>query len=105
MAEKRIFFSYYDFDFDKPQYPYFCQKDTLDYRDNATSDFDDNDRSIMYNSLEVQTPPWELVDIFYEEDMDDEGNIILVPIYVLLTPECGNCTSFSSNIKPEFWED
>jgi len=105
VSEKRIFFSYFDFELEKPEYPYYCQKDTLDYRDNTTGDFDPNDRSIMYNSLEVQSPPWELFEIFYVEDLDEDGNIILIPIYVLLTPECGNCTSFSSNIKPEFWED
>lgn len=105
VSEKRIFFNYFDFNFTKPFYPYLCQIDTLDYRDNTSADFDRNDRATMYNLLEVKTPPWELLDIIYEEALDDDGNIILVPIYILLTPECGNVTSFASNIKPEFWED
>ena len=103
VAEKRIYFSYYAFGFNKPDYPFSCLTDTLDYRDNDP--FDGNDRSDMYYLIAILTPPWELVDIFYEEGFDDEGTIILVPIYVLLTPECGNCTLFSSTIKPEYWED
>ena len=26
-------------------------------------------------------------------------------IYFIVSPECGDCTSFSSNIIPDFWED
>jgi hypothetical protein len=105
VSEKRIFFSHFDFNFSKPPYPYFCEIDTLDYRDNSSFDEDPNDRAIMHNALELVTPPWELLELFYIEETDIDGNIIEIPIYVLLTPECGNCTSFASNIKPEFWED
>lgn len=35
--------------------------------------------------------------VYYKEDVDQ--HIILYPI------ECGDCTSFSSNIKPSFWID
>ena len=105
VSEKRIFFSHYDFDLPKPDFPYFCETSICDYRDNTVYDYDPSERAVMYSLLKVETPPWELLEINYEEEIDFEGNIILIPIYTLLTPECGNCTSFSSNIKPEFWED
>lgn len=105
ISKKRIYFNYADFNLHQPEYPYRCQIDTLDYTDNTTSDFDRNDRTTMYSSLILKTPPCELLSVSYYEALDADGNIILIPLYILLTAECGNCTSFSSNIKPAFWED
>lgn len=112
VSKKRIYFSHFDFDLYKPAYPYLCQLDTFDYNDNTNMDEDRNDRAIMYNRLKVQSPPWELLNVDYMEIFNDDfdgqdeaEDYLLIPLYVLLTPECGNCNSFSSNIKPEFWED
>jgi len=106
VASKRIYFSFSDYSFAKPNYPYVCEIDTLDYRDATSIDGDRNDRLWLYTRFEKETPPWELLDIEYlDGGTDPWGNPVFIPIYFLLTPQCGNCTTFSSNIKPEFWED
>jgi hypothetical protein len=64
-----------------------------------------NDRQVIYKHIILETPPWELFEIFNEIGSDDDGNDIEIPIFVLLTPQCGNCNSFASNIRPDFWED
>ncbi len=90
---KRIFFKYSDFNFVKPHYPYICEIDTFDYRNNGGGG-DPNERVHLYNRLVLYNPPWELLEVYFNDN-----------IYVLLKPQCGNCTTFSSNVKPEFWED
>jgi hypothetical protein len=96
LSKKRIFIKYSDFEFERPLYPYTCKIDTFDYRDNTTLDKDRNDRFWMNEYLNVNDPPWELFERYFIGD---------TPYYVLINPECSNCTSFSSNIKPAFWED
>lgn len=103
---KRIYFNHADFGIRKPNYPFVCEIDTLDYRDATVNDDDRNERLTMYTKLAVWNPPWELLGIHYVLDGTDPwGNDLYVPICYLLKPQCGNCNLFSSNVKPEFWED
>jgi hypothetical protein len=68
-----------------------CDLLVLDYRDNTVLDNDPNDRETIYTYLSyfdyqvVQHGPWFQ--------------------YTIAKQECAVCTSFSSNIKPDFWED
>ncbi len=91
ISSKRIFLSYSDFDFPKPQYPYECIVYTLDYNDNTSLDGDRNDRILIKSILSGQKPFR-----FVEKDLTQ-------PIYTFVNPECGDCTTYSSNIIPEFW--
>ncbi len=107
VTSKRIYFNHSDFNLAKPNYPYVCEIDTLDYRDATTQDQDRNDRFWLYTRLEKDTPPWELLELelIYGGIDPRTGFEIWIPFYIIVTPQCGNCTTFSSNVKPEFWED
>ncbi|GLB50958.1 hypothetical protein Y10_33260 [Neptunitalea sp. Y10] len=98
-AKKRIFFDYADFGFNQPSYFSDCL--------------------ITYFLL----PPAPTITLDYEIECSPEGpspkdrlyqfitqhNFQLKErngtIYTLWRPECSNCTTFASNIKPDFWED
>lgn len=91
VSTKRIYFNYEDFGFEKPPYFLDCDLLVLDYRDNTVLDNDPNDRETIYTYLSyfdyqvVQHGPWFQ--------------------YTIAKQECAVCTSFSSNIQPDFWED
>jgi hypothetical protein len=91
VSTKRIYFNYENFGFEKPPYFLDCDLLVLDYRDNTVLDNDPNDRETIYTYLSyfdyqvVQHGPWFQ--------------------YTIAKQECAVCTSFSSNIKPDFWED
>lgn len=93
-AEKRIFFNYEDFSFAKPSFFYECFVKNLDYDDNTTRDRDPNEREEIY------------------EDLMFGGYTIFkrkfgpnINTFELISGICSDCTTFSSNKKPEFWED
>jgi 3-hydroxymyristoyl/3-hydroxydecanoyl-(acyl carrier protein) dehydratase len=100
VSTKRLFFNYEDFGFTKPVYPYECFTEILDYRDNTAFDTDQDEREKIYYYL-TKRPPAELLEITWV--LDSLGKY--VPLYTFVNEECSNCTTFSSNIKPEFWED
>jgi hypothetical protein len=91
MTSKRIYFNYEDFGLDKPPYFVDCDLLVLDYRDNSTLDNDPNDRETIFTYISylgyqvVQHGPWFQ--------------------YTIAKQECAVCTSFSSNVRPDFWED
>lgn len=99
VSEKRIFFNYLDFNISQPDYLYKCDVIELDYNDNSTADLDRNDRMEIYR----------LLTLFSEENQSYEISALPQPnpngIWKLVRPECGDCTSVSSNIRPDFWED
>ena len=93
VSSKRIYLDYTDFNFILPKYEYECiTSGELDYNDTTTMDMDPNERLLILQYLR-KNPPWELKKVHSET------------IYELVNPECGNCTNFSSNVKPDFWED
>ena len=91
MTSKRIYFNYEDFGLEKPPYFVDCDVLVLDYRDNSTLDNDPNDRESIFTYLSyfgyqvIQHGPWFQ--------------------YTIAKPECSVCTSFSSNVRPDFWVD
>ena len=91
MTSKRIYFNYENFGFDKPPYFVDCEILFLDYRDNTVFDDDWNEREALYEYVTFKN--YQVLSLGQET------------IYRIVQPECSVCTSFSSNIRPEFWED
>lgn len=88
VSSKRIFFSYDDFEIaEKPQYPFFCETDTL-----------------SYNVPDERPRLYELVANRGYKHGGSPGNEDELD-FLIVRPECGDCTSYASNVRPEFWED
>ena len=92
VSSERIYFDYTDFNIILPAYFYNCNVIILDYLDNTALDDDPNERALLYQFITVDN--YKLY--------SDPGQ---GTIYEITNPECGDCTSISSNIRPEFWED
>lgn len=99
VSQKRIFLNYSDFNIPRPEYLYECDVRSLEYNDNDINDGDSNDRIDIYNLLTK----------FEDENLNYDIAALPSPTSVgtwtLVNPECGDCTSVSSNIRPDFWED
>jgi hypothetical protein len=91
MTSKRIYFNYEDFGLEKPPYFVECEVLVLDYLDNTTFDNDPNERENIFTYLSY----------FDYQVLSLAQNTI----YRIVPAECSVCTSFSSNIRPDFWED
>ncbi|WP_235004584.1 DUF4249 domain-containing protein [Aequorivita antarctica] len=91
MTSKRIYFNYEDFGLGKPPYFVDCEVLLLDYNDNTTLDNDPDEREALY--YYVTSKNYQVIRLA-------QGTI-----YTVVPPECGLCTSFSSNVRPDFWED
>ena len=92
VSSQRIFFNYADLFPGEPRPPYFTACDIRQYK--YCFDFNDPDckgaallSSIGSNSLVY---------------VDSDGN---QTYFFMVLPPCGDCTTFSSNIKPSFWID
>ncbi len=90
-TSKRIYFNYEDFGLEKPPYFVDCDVLVLDYRDNTTFDNDPNEREVIFTYLS-----------YFGYQIIDYGQPYL---FTIAKAECSVCTSFSSNVKPEYWED
>ena len=90
-TSKRIYFNYDDFGLEKPPYFVDCDLLLLDYRDNTELDNDPNEREIIYTYLK-----------YYDYQVVNFSQGFL---YTIAKPECTVCTYFSSNVRPDFWED
>ncbi|GLB50959.1 hypothetical protein Y10_33270 [Neptunitalea sp. Y10] len=86
---KRIFFDFSNFGFSKPAYFSECYVNEYDYRDKCALGIYNAD--LLY--YDANTRNYRLV------------NIVEDGIYTLVNPECADCTTFASNVKPDFWED
>ncbi|MCB0451435.1 MAG: DUF4249 domain-containing protein [Aequorivita sp.] len=91
MTSKRIYFNYEDFGMEKPPYFVDCDVLVLDYRDNSTLDNDPNEREAIFTYLSYFN--YQVI------------HLVQNTIYTIAKPECAVCTSFSSNVRPDFWED
>lgn len=87
VSSRRIFFNYEDFGFTKPPYFQECEVYTLDYRKNN----DPNEREVLRTSI-----------LYYGYQVISGSSN---GIYKIVEPECSVCSYFSSNVKPDFWED
>ena len=91
ITSKRIYFNYEDFGFNKPPYFIECENLILDYLDATVMDYDPNEREAFYTYITY-------FDYQVYAHIPDT-------IYYIVQSECSVCTSFSSNVKPDFWED
>lgn len=89
MSSKRIYFNYEDFELKKPPYFIDCQVLQLDYNKNSPLNY--NEREALYGYITYDD--YQVLSLGQET------------VYRVVQPECSVCTSFSSNIKPDFWED
>ncbi|MBQ0768785.1 MAG: DUF4249 domain-containing protein [Bizionia sp.] len=101
VTSKRIYFNFQDLNLPQPKYPYDCDYRTdeleiANYNKNhlklnyALNGGNRNHRAQLYKFL---SPDWG-----YKYKSGIAG------IYFIVSPECGDCTSYSSNIHPDFWE-
>lgn len=93
VTSKRIYFNHSDFGLLWPDYYITCYEEILDYNDNMDTpiDGDRNDRKWLY---------WFITRYnfqIYQNPSEDK--------YILVPPECGDCTTLGTNVIPEFWED
>lgn len=89
VSEKRIFFNFNEI-FPNQQPPaYFTDCPVKDYNETVFGP-EDNQGANLRSFLSTNTL------IYYS----NTG-----PIYSLVKPECGDCTTFSSNVVPAFWEN
>ena len=91
MTSKRIYFNYEDVGLEKPPYFVDCEVLMLDYNDATTLDDDPDERMAFY----------QLVKYSDYQVISESSRLI----YRIVQPECSVCTYFSSNVKPDFWED
>ncbi len=91
MASKRIYFNYEDFGLEKPPYFVNCEVLVLDYYDATTLDNDPNEREAFFQL--VSYSDYQVL------------SATISRVYRIVAPECAVCTYFSSNVKPDFWED
>jgi len=93
VTSKRIYFNYSDFDLVLPPYYFDCEIQVLDYSiSGSVLPPLPDERSILLTLLTEVDPPFK----YFSRS---EG------IYQIVKGECGDCSTFASNIKPEFWED
>ncbi len=86
-SSRRIFFNYEAFGLEKPPYFTKCEIIWLDYKKTQ----DPDDRASLFNFVK-----------YYDYQVLSGSS---TGIYRIIKPECSLCTYFSSNIKPDFWED
>ncbi|NMH87078.1 DUF4249 domain-containing protein [Flavivirga algicola] len=87
VTSKRIYFNYADFNFKYPGYFFSCDLTTLNYNAGGEK------RLALY---------YLMVGIGH---LYLTGGTPESPSLTFVSLRCGDCTTFSSNIKPEFWED
>jgi hypothetical protein len=94
-TEQRIYFNYSDFDYQEPPYFYECDTIKLNYLDNTILDRTPNQREEIYSLL--ISGKYNVFRRFNFGPKEDT--------YILISDLCSDCTTFSSHVKPEFWED
>lgn len=83
VSSQRIYFDYTDFGLELPPYFVECEVEVVEGPTESLK------RQLEFEGFQI---------FFYEE-------IELKAYYHIARSECSECTSFSSNIKPDFWED
>src|SRR5690606_19752462 len=91
VTSKRIYFNYEDFGLEKPPFFYDCEVLQLDYNDTTTLDDDPDERNAIYTYI-----------TYFNYQVLSLSQLTL---YRIVQPECSVCTTFSSNVRPDFWED
>ncbi|TDP03783.1 DUF4249 domain-containing protein [Flavobacterium sp. 245] len=99
-SEKRLFFDFKDLlnGEPTPKYPYICPSPIPD----------DQTKQYIYNYCFNKNPEYECQGELIL-NLLSSGTKVYFPTegtsYILYPIECGDCTSYSSNVKPPFWID
>ena len=102
-SKQRIFFNYDDFftPVINPSYPYFCVKQTdtsfNPLKDNYFFDF-------CFSAADITNCAGNMIVGLLQNNTSVYYNNVGIRYELYPTP-CGDCTSFSSNIRPLFWID
>ena len=110
VSSQRIYFNYQDIGISKPNYFYDCQYRT---DDEGVINLNPLHRKLDYNyifnpDLSYNPSPATLRRQLYvalTAVEPDKYFSKLASVYEIVSPLCGDCTSFSSNIQPDFWVD
>lgn len=96
VSEKRIFFNYGDVFPNEPIPQFFmdCPEESLDCGDFRDNPLGDGFKLISY----IQSGQKVFYDFIYNPQNETHS------IYVMVPAACGDCTTFSSNIVPPFWQ-
>lgn len=89
MTSKRIYFNYEDLGLAKPPYFVDCEILQLDYYKNSPLNYDE--RAALHTFI-----------TYYDYQVLSANTRL---VYRIVKPECSVCTYFSSNVRPDFWED
>ncbi|WAC02560.1 DUF4249 domain-containing protein [Lacinutrix neustonica] len=97
VSSKRLFFNYFDVGIPQPKYPFDCE-----YRTDETEvlNLNINHLILKYNYLDQRAKLYERLSFDNYKYLSGGFDT-----YKIVSPQCGDCTSFSSNIKPEFWQE
>lgn len=103
VSKVRKYFNYEDFGLIEPHYQFDCQIYELDYFETGCSLCNpptNDERTLIYQYV-TQNSGLEVLRI--HSSYDNVGQEQLLVDFV--TPECSNCKTFSSEIRPDFWQD
>lgn len=89
VSSKRIFFNYNDVFQGEPTPPYFTECPMRVFNSDITNPIASDGLDALINVISSNTM------IFYSRDG---------AAYTMVIPQCGDCTSFSSNVIPPFWQ-
>jgi hypothetical protein len=94
VTENRIYFNYQDFNIPEPPYFFECDYLELSYSDNVGPliDGDTNERALLRTKI-----------LF--SGYDHVKGVTGGANFGIVNPLCGDCTTFASNIQPNFWID
>ncbi|MBF6609203.1 MAG: DUF4249 domain-containing protein [Flavobacterium sp.] len=88
VSQQRIFFNFEDLFPDDVPPPYLYECTTFEYNSTVFGPGDNQGATLRSQLLQGSA-------IYYSH---------VFPTYVLVRRECGDCTTFSSNVVPDFWE-
>jgi hypothetical protein len=104
VSKERLFFNYFDFNIAQPDYLYECEFIELDYTDNAICG-----QCLPPNSKNQRHEIYRLLTEFENENLDyhiiERPTPTINALWRISNPECTDCTTVGSNIKPDFWVD
>ena len=112
-SEKRIYSNYNDFSFEKSDYFVYCTNESfVNFTDNPL-DYEElgcqpcnpqvlNEREIIFDAARGFYNNPELLNWWF--GIDSHGNSY-VRMISFVKSECGNCSTFASNVRPDFWQD
>ncbi|WP_299385864.1 DUF4249 domain-containing protein [uncultured Lacinutrix sp.] len=104
VTSERIYFNYQDLGISKPNYFYDCEYRT---DDGGIINANRNHLKLDYNLVGGPGAPNQRLDLYRTLTSNDPYKYFSESgtVYEIVSPLCGDCTSFSSNIQPDFWID